>query len=51
MTGIVYIELPKGKSTALTRGLIKITGKLQLNSTDPENFLYTISQAKVAEAD
>src|SRR5207248_1391575 len=51
VTGMVYVELPEGKTVKLTRGLIKITGKLQLNATDPENFLYTISKAKVAEAD
>jgi hypothetical protein len=28
-----------------------VVGKLALNAGDPENFLYTVSQAKVAEAD
>jgi hypothetical protein len=50
-TGIVYVEMPAGKTARLTRGLVKISGKLQLNDKDPENFLYTISKAKVAEAD
>ncbi len=51
ITGIVLVELPPGKTTTFTRTLVKITGKLVLNSTDPENFLYTISKAKVAEVD
>jgi hypothetical protein len=51
MVGIVLVELPKGKTTTFTRGLVKVEGKLKLNASDPENFLYSISQAKVAEAD
>lgn len=51
MTGMVYIELPANKTIKLTRGLIKITGQLKLNATDPESFLFTINKAKVAEAD
>ncbi|MBY0528289.1 MAG: DUF3299 domain-containing protein [Gemmataceae bacterium] len=51
MTALVFVEMPRGKTAALTRGLVKITGTLQLNATDPEGFLYTISKAKIAEAD
>jgi hypothetical protein len=51
ITGILYVELPKGKTTPYTRSLVKITGRLTLNATDPENFLYTISNANVSEAD
>jgi tetratricopeptide (TPR) repeat protein len=51
MTGIVLVELKHGKSATFTRGLIKVEGKLTLNTKDPENFLFTISKAKVAEAD
>jgi hypothetical protein len=50
-TGIVYVELPAGKTTRLTRGLVKITGTLKLNASDPESFLYTIEKAKLTEAD
>jgi hypothetical protein len=50
-TGIVLVELPGAKSARFTRGLVKVVGKLALNAGDPENFLYTVSQAKVAEAD
>ncbi len=51
MTGIVLVELPAGKTASYTRGLVKVTGKLTLNATDPENFMYIISKAKVTEAD
>lgn len=51
ITGIVYVELPEDKRTSYTRSIVKVTGKLSLNSTDPENFLYTIKGAKVVEAD
>jgi hypothetical protein len=50
-TGIVYVELPAGKSTSFTRGLIRVTGRLSLNATDPEEFLYTLREAKVSEVD
>jgi hypothetical protein len=51
VTGIVLVELPPGTTTTFTRGQVKITGKLSLNARDPENFLYTIRDAKVAGAD
>jgi tetratricopeptide (TPR) repeat protein len=51
VTGIVLVELPAGKTRALTRGAVRVTGRLTLNGTDPENFLYTIRGAKVVEGD
>jgi hypothetical protein len=51
ITAIVFVELPPGKTQTFTRGLIKIEGKLKLNDSDPENFLYTIADAKIGEAD
>ncbi len=51
VTGILFVELPKGKVVGVNRGLVKITGTLSLNAADPEDFLYTIRQAKVADAD
>ena len=51
ITGIILVELPAGKSKAYTRTPIRITGKLKLNETDPENFLYTLSDAAVTEAE
>jgi hypothetical protein len=51
MTGIVLVVLDGGKGAAFTRGLVKVVGKLKLNAKDPENFLYSVGQAKAAEAD
>jgi hypothetical protein len=46
---IVLVELPEGKAGRYTRDRVRITGKLMLNRTDPENFLYIIRDAKMAE--
>jgi tetratricopeptide (TPR) repeat protein len=51
LTGIVYVELPEGKSAAYSRGLLRVTGRLRLNATDPEEFLFAVRQAKVADVD
>jgi hypothetical protein len=44
-TGVVFVELPAGKTAAVTKEQVKVTGKLTLNATDPENFLYTVRDA------
>jgi hypothetical protein len=51
ITGIVFVELPPDKSVSYSRNLVRVEGKLALNSTDPEDFLFTIRQAKVVPAD
>lgn len=51
VTGIVLVELPEGQRVGYTRNPVRVTGTLSLNATDPENFLYTIKNAKVAEPD
>jgi tetratricopeptide (TPR) repeat protein len=51
VTAIVLVELPAGQTREYTRNLVRITGRLTLNATDPENFLYIIRQARVADAD
>jgi hypothetical protein len=48
---LVRIELPPGKSVEQTRGLLKVTGRLQLNRTDPERLPLQITNAKVAQPD
>jgi hypothetical protein len=50
-TQIVFVELPAGKTARYTRTQVRVTGRLTLNATDPEDFLYTIRDAKVAEVD
>ncbi len=49
--GIVYVELPAGKTVQYTRGLVRVTGRFTLNATDPEDFLYAIRSARVGELD
>jgi hypothetical protein len=49
VTNIVLVELPEGKVGRFTRERIRITGKLTLNSTDPENFLYIVRNAKMSQ--
>jgi hypothetical protein len=51
VTSIVLVELPEGKGVQYTRNLVKVTGRLRLNSKDPEDFLYTLKEARVVEAD
>lgn len=46
---MVLVEMPEGKSARYTRDRIKVTGKLKLNATDPENFLYLVQDAQVSE--
>lgn len=46
---IVLIEMPDGGACRLRRGRVRIAGKLSLNAKDPENFLYTIRDAKVGD--
>jgi hypothetical protein len=49
VSNIVLVEMPEGKVGRHTRERVRITGKLTLNSTDPENFLYTVRDAKMTE--
>jgi hypothetical protein len=49
VTGIVYVELPRGRTTTYTRGLVRVVGRLSLNASDPEEFLFTIRDAKVTD--
>jgi hypothetical protein len=49
IAGIVFVELPADSTFRLTRDRLKVVGKLTLNATDPENFLFTIGKAKVTK--
>jgi hypothetical protein len=51
LTSIVYVELPPGRTAAYSRGLVRVTGRLVLNATDPEEFLYTLQNATGADVD
>jgi len=48
---IVYVTLPAGEAMALRRGLVRITGRLSLNASDPEEFLYNVREAKIGSVD
>ncbi len=50
-TGIVYVEMPAGQTARLQRGLVRIVGRLTLNGSDPEDFLYTVKDARVGALD
>jgi hypothetical protein len=50
-TGMISVELKAGKSADFKKGLVKITGTLKLNYTDPESYLFTITDARIGEAD
>jgi hypothetical protein len=51
ITGIVLVELPAGKAAPVTRSLVKATGTLTLNATDPERFIFSIGKAIVGGVD
>jgi hypothetical protein len=51
LTGVVLLELPAGKTVSLTKDHVKVTGRLVLNKTDPESFLYTIRDAAIVPPD
>jgi tetratricopeptide (TPR) repeat protein len=53
MPGLVHtilVELPDDETARARGGRIRVRGKLALNSRDPENFLYTIKDAKISDA-
>lgn len=47
MTGIILVELPANRTTRWVREPILVRGLLQLNPTDPENFLFLVREAVV----
>jgi hypothetical protein len=51
IANIVLVDQPAGKTHHLTRGAVRVAGRLSLNRNDPENFLYTVRDAKVVDGD
>ncbi len=51
MTSIIFVEMPSGTYARYNRGLMSITGRLTLNYSDPEEYLYIIRNAKVGGID
>lgn len=50
-TQVLTVELKDGATAELTRNVVKVTGTLKLNRSDPERFPFTIVGATVAAAD
>lgn len=50
-TGIVYVELGKGRREPLRFEPVRVTGSLRLNHDNPEDFLFGLDDASVAPAD
>ncbi|MCZ2340623.1 MAG: DUF3299 domain-containing protein [Bacteroidales bacterium] len=48
---MVSVELPSQISTQFQRQVVKVSGILRLNRTEPERFLFTIENATVGPAD
>lgn len=48
-TAILLVELPEGKTYPYTREQVKVCGKLRLNASDPENFIYTICEGEISQ--
>jgi hypothetical protein len=50
-TGMVNVELARGRTTQFKKGLVKVTGTLSLNRDNPETYLFSVSEARVGEVD
>ena len=50
-TGLLYVDLAGGRAVPVKRGRVKVEGTLKLNKGDPEDFLYTLTGAKVRDPD
>ncbi|MBY0460929.1 MAG: hypothetical protein K2V38_26720 [Gemmataceae bacterium] len=48
---LLSVEMKAGKTADLRKGLVKVTGKLELNRTDPEGYLFSLKDARIGEAD
>lgn len=48
-TGVVSVELEPGTRTTTRRGLIKVTGTLELNRDNPEDFFFRVMGARIGE--
>lgn len=49
--GLVNVEMKGDTTTEYRRGLVKVTGTLVLNRDNPESYLFTLTDARVGEAD
>jgi hypothetical protein len=49
--GIIYVGMPDGKNVSIRKGIVKVEGALRLNRSDPEQYLYSIKDARVSDPD
>jgi hypothetical protein len=49
ITGIVHVELAGGKTIEFDKKPITVLGKLKLNTANPEDFLFTLGEAKILD--
>jgi hypothetical protein len=47
IVAMVLIEMPPGRTQRFGRDQVEVTGRLKLNRTDPEDFLYSLRDATV----
>lgn len=50
-TGLVSVELAAGMKATARRGPVKVTGVLELNRDNPEDFLFRLKDAKLGEVE
>jgi hypothetical protein len=50
-TGLVSVELKARKASDFKKGLVKVTGTLKLNRDDPEAYLFSLTDARIGDAD
>jgi len=50
-TGLVSVELKAGKASDFKKSLVKVTGTLKLNRDDPEAYLFSLTDARIGDAD
>jgi hypothetical protein len=51
LTGILLLDPAAGETIRFDRGLQRVVGRLSLNQTDPEDFLFTLRDAKIVPVD
>lgn len=50
-TAILLVELPEGTTHPFTREQVTVRGKLRLNASDPENFIYSIRESAIKDSE
>jgi hypothetical protein len=51
LTGLLYLDPAAGETIQFEDGLRRVVGRLSLNATDPDDFIFTLRDAKIARVD